>query len=64
MKFLSLVSSKHDSDTVRMQEMASIFFFNFLESLCRFAMLNGDTTERGLKLLIKLANTTDSLHLG
>jgi hypothetical protein len=32
-KFLSLVSSKHDSDTVRMQEMASIFFFNFLEIL-------------------------------
>jgi hypothetical protein len=28
-KFLSLVSSKHDSDTVRMQEMAS----NFLKKL-------------------------------
>ena len=47
-----------------MQEMASIFFFNFLESLRRFAMLNGDNTDRGPKLLIKLANTTDSLHLG
>jgi hypothetical protein len=69
-KFLSLVSSKHDSDTVRMQEMAS----NFLKKLWgggkppdpprKFATLNGDTTDRGSKLLVKLANTTDSLHLG
>ena len=67
MKFLSLVSSKHDSDTVRMQEMASNLKKNILTSLessRRFAMLNSDTTDRGPKLLIKLANTTDSLHLG
>ena len=68
MKFLSLVSSKHDSDTVRMQEMASKFLRHSqtppLENLCPFAMLNGDTTDRGPKLLIKLANTTDSLHWG
>jgi hypothetical protein len=72
-KFLSLVSSKHDSDTVRMQEMASNFLKKLwgggspqtpLESLRRFATLNGDTTDRGPKLLVKLANTTDSLHLG
>ena len=66
MKFLSLVSSKHDSDTVRMQEMASKFLRHSqtppLE--CPFAMLNGDTTDRGPKLLVKLAITTDSLHLG
>ena len=35
-----------------------------LESMRRFATLNGDTTDRGPKLLVKLANTTDSLHLG
>jgi hypothetical protein len=54
-------------DTVRMQEMASNLKKNILtslESLCRFAMLNSDITDRGPKLLIKLANTTDSLHLG
>jgi hypothetical protein len=68
MKFLSLVSSKHDSDTVRMQEMASKFLRYSqtppLEGLCPFATLHGDTTDRGPKLLIKLANTTDSLHWG
>ena len=36
-------------------------FWPPLESLRRFATLNGDTTDRGPKLLIKLANTTDSL---
>jgi hypothetical protein len=50
-----------------MQEMASNLKKNILtslESLHCFAMLNSDTTDRGPKLLIKLANTTDSLHLG
>ena len=56
-----------------MQEMASNFLKKLwgggspqtpLESLRRFATLNGDTTDRGPKLLVKLANTTDSLHLG
>ena len=54
-------------DTVRMQEMASNLkkiILTSLESSRRFAMLNSDTTDRGPKLLIKLANTTDSLHLG
>ena len=61
--------SKHDSDTVRMQEMASNFFLILgvgacpqtpLESLRRSTVI----LLTGPKLLIKLANTTDSLHLG
>ena len=54
-------------DTVRMQEMSSNLKKNILTSLessRRFPMLNSDTTDRDPKLLIKLANTTDSLHLG
>lgn len=50
-----------------MQEMASNLKKNIsdpLESSRHFAMLNGNTTDRGPKLLIKLVNTTDSLHFG
>jgi hypothetical protein len=52
-----------------MQEIASNFKKKSapqtpLESSHRFATLNGDTTDRGPRLLIKLANTTGSLHLG
>jgi hypothetical protein len=42
----------------------ALALFNSGDPPIKFATLNGDTTDRGPKLLIKLANTTDSLHLG